>query len=312
MLERRLPGFDRMIAQVGVALSGLGTIGAGAEPLPHLWTGLVRRARAGGATVFDLTEGAGEQRLVHALSEALPLSDPHLFLIDSVRPPPGRAARWEDLDTLRQSHGAILGRPVDLLLLPTGRHAAEIAQLGESAIREGISNRWGLELDPEPTVDLAPVLALGVGAVSLPLNLLQGDLWDSTLEACADHGTAVFVRDPFAAGRLDGSLIRQGPFDQGPGPLRVRELRSQLTLVLGLEFLTKDRQRTLAQAAIQFALTFPAVASVLVSAGGPRELDDALAAPTRPALTVDQLVAIRARTAAPRAPSYGAGSSTSP
>jgi aryl-alcohol dehydrogenase-like predicted oxidoreductase len=249
---------------------------------------------------------------VHALSEALPLSDPHLFLLDSIRPPPGRPARWEELDALRQSHGTILGRPLDLLLVPAGPNIRDAAQLGESAVREGIARSWGLELDPEPSVDVGPIVALGTRVVSIPVNLLQGDLWDAALAACDEHRVAVVVRDPFAGGRLDGSLIRQGPFEQGPSPLRIRQLRSQFAPVLGLEFLTRDRQRTLAQAAIQFALGFPAVATVLVGAGGPREVDDALVAPTRPPLSVEQLAGIRARTAAPRAPSYGPGESTVP
>jgi hypothetical protein len=312
MGERTLPDSNRVVSEVGISLAELGTRGGRADALPPLWTGLVRRARTGGATVFDLTEGAGEQRLVHALSEALPLSDAHLFLLDSVRPPPGRPARWEDLDALRESHGSILGRPFDLLLVPTGPNVRDAAQLGESAVREGIARTWGFELDPEPSVDLGPIIAQGAHVVSIPLNLLYGDRWDAALGACAEHHVAVVVRDPFAAGRLDGSLIRQGPFEQGPSPLRIRQLRSQFAPVFGLEFLTRDRQRTLAQAAIQFALTFPAVVTVLVGAGGPREVDDALAAPSRPPLGAEQLAGIRARTAGPRTPSYGPGDLTAP
>ncbi len=123
--------------------------------------------------------------------------------------------------------------------------------------------------------------------ISASLSLLErGPL--STFETrLADRPGSVLVRDPFSQGRLDGSRISGARLGRGPPvpPRDLRALQAEFEPVLQLAPLTRDRRRTLAQAALQYLLSRRWVATTLVplsSADRWGELQGALVAPPIP------------------------------
>jgi aryl-alcohol dehydrogenase-like predicted oxidoreductase len=69
----------------------------------------------------------------------------------------------------------------------------------------------------------------------------------------------------------------------------LRQLHRDFDPVLRLGFLTDSRERTLAQASLQFLFHWPWVASVLVPLPSPERLEEFLAASSRPPLTDEEV-----------------------
>jgi len=119
-------------------------------------------------------------------------------------------------------------------------------------------------------------------AAEMYYSLVGRDLEHEVVPFCEDAGVGVMVWSPLAGGFLSGKYTRQDPTGGG----------GRLT---GFDFLPFDRERgydlverlraiaegheaTPAQVALAWLLTRPAVASVLVGASRPEQLDDNLRA----------------------------------
>jgi aryl-alcohol dehydrogenase-like predicted oxidoreductase len=150
-------------------------------------------------------------------------------------------------------------------------------------------------------------------AAEMYYSLVGRDLEHEVVPFCEDAGVGVMVWSPLAGGFLSGKYTRQDPTGGG----------GRLT---GFDFLPFDRERgydlverlravaaahetpagpaTPAQVALAWLLTRPAVASVLVGASRPEQLDDNLRAADL-ALTADDLRALdEATTPAPVYPGW--------
>jgi L-glyceraldehyde 3-phosphate reductase len=113
-------------------------------------------------------------------------------------------------------------------------------------------------------------MAVDVGAdvVEVPYNLLErGGILDLRSKGAASP-VHVIVADPLASGRLGGAFLAEDRrILAGPSaPTPIRQLQRSLGPVLRLGFLTEGRHRTLAQAALQFALHDPRVSVAVVPA----------------------------------------------
>ena len=255
---------------------------AASWPLPSLVAAL-RQASAIGVDVFDLTYARPREAAELALAQAFPPGSPAPVCLVPVggavgsRPAmPGRdglegTLPWsEDLQRLRRTSldVAILSDPPEgglsadprLRLLASARAASEVRAWGVAWRRSGAAGRG-----------MAQALAEGATVLAAPYHLLDPAALAGIEEMLGAREVSVVVHDPFARGRLDGTLLREGPARTTgiPRVTDMAELHRSFDLVTRLGFLTEGRRRTLPQAALQFALRPACVASVLVPLAPP-------------------------------------------
>jgi L-glyceraldehyde 3-phosphate reductase len=118
----------------------------------------------------------------------------------------------------------------------------------------------------------------------------------SLLDVAGDAGMAVVGFSPLAQGMLSTRYLHGVPEDSRAargGPLRPEWLTDEaLGHVRALDEIARVGGRTLPQLALAWVLRDPRVTSVLVGARTTEQLDENLAAVTRPRLTDDELAAI--------------------
>ncbi len=168
---------------------------------------------------------------------------------------------------------------------PAVRRALD--ETGEAGTpREG----WGVRFETAPPdrETLEGLLALGVRHFAFPVHLLNAALALPAIELVQAARGAVVGLDVHAGGRLNGLRFQGALGRPSHGPPRVVDfatLRAELAPVTELGFLTRDRARTLGQAAIQFALGIPGVLAVVVPIADPSRLPEWTAWNERPGLT---------------------------
>ncbi|KJL39219.1 L-glyceraldehyde 3-phosphate reductase [Microbacterium terrae] len=110
-----------------------------------------------------------------------------------------------------------------------------------------------------------------------------------------DMGAIAFT--PLAQGLLTDKYLGGGPADRAQKRWSVpdRNLSEKgLSRLRGLDVIAKERGQSLAQMAIQWVLRDPVVASALIGASRPAQLDENLAALNGPAFTTEELERIDA------------------
>ena len=106
------------------------------------------------------------------------------------------------------------------------------------------------------------------------------------------EGLGAIAFTPLAQGLLTDKYLGGGHADraQKRGSLPDSPLSERgLAIVRGLDVIAKERGQSLAQMALQWVLRNPVVASALIGASRPAQLDENLAALDGPAFTVDEL-----------------------
>lgn len=111
-------------------------------------------------------------------------------------------------------------------------------------------------------------------------NLFEQTIGRGVFPAAREHGVSVLVRVPHASGLLDGSVQRDTTFEPGDhrnwrvttSERRKAWLEDGLVKVERLRFLTEGR--TIGQAALQFILHEPSVASILPNIYDHQGLED--------------------------------------
>ncbi|MCI4368499.1 MAG: aldo/keto reductase [Thermoplasmata archaeon] len=144
--------------------------------------------------------------------------------------------------------------------------------------------------DPSPkAVDAA--ISSGAALIGAPMGLLDNGTIDRLARQADGTPARLLAYDPFAGGRLDGSLFHDSPLQRGgpPGPQDLADLSERFKPVLQLGFLTDGKRRSLSQAALQFTLSRPMVASALIEGRHPKTLEEAGALERIPGLTVEEL-----------------------
>jgi hypothetical protein len=290
---------------LGVDMSGPAISKEGPEWKARLF----QRALAVGISLFDLTASAtplldarllreSERGLDHSFTLIVPLH-PRRFPApdrgdqpDQVRPPRYERSR-DGVTTLPQElekNVAVGGRlmveippSADPEALPTADEANSVLALSSVA-----SPPWVVRWDSPEQLDPAVRRArrLGDAMISGPASLLDSR-GPSTLTALEGDGLRRYIaRDPFAGGRLDGSLLEVGNLERNPraGPWSIERLQEQYRPVLSFDFLTKRGSRNLRIAALQYLLTLPSVAGVVVPISNERQLEEMSRLTTAPPL----------------------------
>ncbi len=247
------------------------TVRAERSPRPLLER--IHRLRTVGVTTFDLGHWPGPE-LADWLRAALGESDRDLVVFvqlpdeespstGRLRPGPGTGADPGRLvDELR---GRLpLGASV-VVFVPVPKRTSPGPRASLDRLRrEGRISAWGWQRSgAEGWPDGAP--EIGPPILAAPFSLLDRGVLDAMPGAWAETGRLV-AQDPFAAGRLDGRRLESALGGAPTGPTALRSLEAAFAPVLALSYLTAGRRRSLPEAALQFLLAFPWVATVRVPA----------------------------------------------
>jgi len=207
-----------------------------------------------------------------------------------------RRALEASLRRLRTDH-------VDLYQLHNpGMEALDHDDLFETleALRaEGKVRAYGVALGPKIGWREEGLRALEerpIHSVQTVYNLLEQEPGSDFLEAAERAGAGVIARVPTSSGLLEGNLTAETTFTGNDH----RRHRPRSWLVEGLrkieqlEFLRRDGERTLAQAAYKFILAQPAIATVVHTVTSVAQLEEWAAAGTDavPDLSPDELAAV--------------------
>jgi len=305
MKYRPLQGTPLTVSEVGF---GVWTVGTTWWGVTERSTGiaLLRRAFDLGVTFFDTadTYASGEAETI--LHEALGHVRDRIvigskFGYDIYNHPdrPGQQERphdWSPAYLRRALEGSLkrLGTDhVDFYQLHNPRLDAigrdDLWEELERAKSEGLIRAYGVALGP--AFDLRQA-AEGVDAIErrhappqIIYNLLEQEIGAGIFATARAHGVSVVARVPHASGLLDGTVKRDTEFAPGDhrnwrvttNERRKAWLEDGLVKVERLAFLEKDR--SIGQAAIQFILHEPSIASVLPNIYDMAGLEDFATAP---------------------------------
>ncbi len=177
----------------------------------------------------------------------------------------------------------------------------------EALKREGKIKSYGPALGPaiaerQIAEGLYAIEERHVDVVYIIYNLLEQMLGEAIFPAARRHQSSVLVRVPHASGLLDGTVKPETVFSENDHRFHrvsTEDRKKQwqgngLKKVEQLSFLWEGKDRTLGQAAIQFILTEPAIASVLPNIYSEALLKEYASAAVAPALTIEDIEQIQA------------------
>jgi aryl-alcohol dehydrogenase-like predicted oxidoreductase len=314
MKYRELRGTGLTVSEVGFGVWTVGTSWWGVKDRAE-GIALLRRAFELGVTFFDTadTYASGEAETI--LAEALGDRRQHIVIgskfgydIYTYPDRPGQQERPHDWSPayLRKALENSLRRLgtdcIDFYQLHNPRIDAirsdEIFDELDRAKAEGLIRAYGVALGP--AFDLRQAEE-GIAAVRLRqappqiiYNLLEQGIGERIFPVARERGVSVVARVPHASGLLDGSVKHDTAFAPGDhrnwrvttNERRKAWLEDGLAKVQQLAFL--EDGRTIGQAAIQFILHEPSIASVLPNIYDVEGLEEFAAASDSPPLDSDE------------------------
>jgi aryl-alcohol dehydrogenase-like predicted oxidoreductase len=129
------------------------------------------------------------------------------------------------------------------------------------------------------------------GVIHTIYNMFEQDPGRDFFPVAREHGTGVLVRVPHSSGMLEGRYTADTTFAENDHRRhRTKEwLEQGLRKLKTLEFLTEGRGRTIGQAALQFILSEPSVASAFPNVYDEEQLREFAAASDTPAFTQEEI-----------------------
>jgi aryl-alcohol dehydrogenase-like predicted oxidoreductase len=267
---------------------------------------LLRQARDHGVTTFDVADARFPARAERLIATAFPSPDPDVAVIvgrsvESLareRTPRGEPLAAENLgNALEESLGQSRRRlaPARVAVVEwrpdIDGSSGDISATGAPppAGAEAKDLLWAVYLSSPPTA--LPRTGRTPSLFTGELSLLDREVVPLFDPAIGTTDAGLIVRNPFADGRLDGSRFAATGMLAGPraGPVELRRFQAEFDSVLALGFLTKDRRRTLAQAALRFVLDFPWVATSVIPLPTPERFEEILSFGASPPLSEDEL-----------------------
>jgi aryl-alcohol dehydrogenase-like predicted oxidoreductase len=274
--------------------------------------GLLRAALERGVTFFDTADTYGEGRGETLLQKAFGSSDEVVigtkFGYDLYSP-------WERAGHVERPHDWTpdfvryaleqslrrLGRDhIDLYQLHNPRMDAlrddGLFEMLDDLVRAGTVRAVGVALGPAigwRDEGLFAVEERPIHALQIIHNMLEQQPGRDLIAGAREAGTSIVVRVPHSSGMLEGRYTIDTVFPENDH----RRHRPRSWLVEGvqkverLRFLERD-DRELGQAALQWLLHDPAVATCLPNIYGIEQLDEFAAAPETPRLTDEEFRAV--------------------
>jgi aryl-alcohol dehydrogenase-like predicted oxidoreductase len=137
--------------------------------------------------------------------------------------------------------------------------------------------------------------------IQVVYNMLEREPEAELLPVARERGIGIIARVPLASGFLTGKFTAETQF--APNDHRSRtyppeKIRQMVWQVAKLGFLTEKKQKTLAQAALQYCLSHSAVSAVIPGAKTPEQARANAAASDGVLLAADEVARVRAVLAA--------------
>lgn len=132
--------------------------------------------------------------------------------------------------------------------------------------------------------------------VQLVYNMLQQDMADEALPLAQEKDVGIIAREPLRSGLLTGKWSADWEFharDFRKYRFKGERFEKALEIVEKLKFLLETGSKTMAQAAIRFVLSHPAVSVVIPGARRPSQIEDNASASDAASLSEDELRRIR-------------------
>jgi len=260
-----------------------------------------------GVTFFDTSDAYGAGRSETLLGKALKPKRDRVVIATKVgnRTVDGRWVKDFSNAWIPQALDASLARLgmdyVDLYQLhsptDTADYRDEAFEALETLKAQGKIRGYGVSVGPAahgPWV----IRNTRADTIQVVYNLLDREPEDELLPLAHAQGVGIIARVPLASGFLTGKFPADVTFPANDHrartypPEKARRLTGQ---VARLGFLAEGRPKTLAQAALQYCLSHPAVSAVIPGAKTPEQARANAAASDGVLLTTDELT--RARTA---------------
>jgi aryl-alcohol dehydrogenase-like predicted oxidoreductase len=299
-------------------------IGFGTWALGSNWWGqvtkgegvnLLRRALDLGITFFDTGNvyglGANEEIVAGALRgvprESVQISTKFGYVLEGGRQEHSQGERPQDWSpghvriSLEQSLRRLGTDHLDLYQLHNPRMQAirgdDLFDELEKLQNEGKIRHYGVALGPAigwRDEGIEAIERRGITSLQTVYNVLEQDPGRDFLSASERAGVGVMARVPTSSGLLEDKYTLETTFP----PHDHRSHRPREWLVEGLQkverlrFLSEQHGVTMAQAALKFILSQPAIACVLPTVASEADLEEWAAASEKPDLTEDDLARI--------------------
>ena len=311
MKYRKLGNTQLQLSAVGFGLWTVSTSWWGAED-DRQGVDLLRRAYDLGVTFFDTADtygnGKGETMLAEALGhvrDKIVIATKFGYdfyshqgerkgqreLPQDFSPAFVRRACEESLRRLDTDY-------IDLYQLHNPRMPAiesdELFETLEELKSRGKIRHYGAALGPAIGWEEEGVAAMrgrSLDSLQIIHNMLEQDPGRRLLAVAAEEDVGVLVRVPHSSGLLEGKFTEETTFPPGDHRShRPREwLIDGLKKLEQLRFLHAGTGRTIGQAALQWLLATPAIASTLPNIYDAGQLEEFAAAPDTPSLAEDEL-----------------------
>ena len=161
--------------------------------------------------------------------------------------------------------------------------------------KEGKIRAWGVSI----FTPVEGITAINVGkpdCLQVTYNIFSFRAEQQLFHKAFETGCAIIAREPLANGFLTGKYETHPQF--GAGDFRknwpIEHIQARSEAARKLNFLDKAEQRSLGQAAIQYALADRAVSTAIVGMKTADQVEENLAAVDKPALTMTELKQINA------------------
>jgi aryl-alcohol dehydrogenase-like predicted oxidoreductase len=272
----------------------------------------VHAALDAGVTFFDTADIYGLGHSEELLGQALGRRRKEVVLATKVGNRAGPDGEWEKdfskewiLEAIDQSLARLKTDYVDLYqchsALELDDYTDETFEALEALKDAGKIRHYGVSV--KQTAHSVPLLQHRpeVEAVQVVYSILARAAEDELLPLARDSNVGIIARVPLASGFLTGKFRPDVTFPENDHRHRSyppEKARRIVEHVEKLRFLERDGRKSLAQAAIQFCLSDPAVSTVIPGARTPEQARDNAAASDGELLTADELERIRAATPA--------------
>ncbi len=244
----------------------------------------IRRAREIGINFFDTAQGYGfgasERLLARALGDEIRSDDVVVATKGGLRPEGDGIVRDSSPEGVRQGVEASLEalgvEQIDLYQIhwpdPDVSFALTVEML-EELVEDGKIAHIGVS-----NFDAGHLAAFErarpVETLQPPYHLFRREVEKATLPYCEEHDIGVMVYGPLAHGLLTGAMSRETSFGdddwRSASPMfEGEEFRTNLELVAELQRFASDRDWTVGQLAIAWALSHPAVDVAIVGTRSP-------------------------------------------
>lgn len=313
MQYRKLGNTDLTVSEVGFGCWSVGTTWWGVSDEDE-GVALMRQAFDLGVTFFDNADTYGDGKAERMLAKALGDKRDQIVIAtkfgydiyapDVDRERAGHRERPQDFSpafvrkALEESLKRLETDYVDLYQLHNPRLDAirrdDLFATLEDLQREGKIRHAGVALGPDigwEEEGIASMRERHVPSVQIIYSILEQEPARAFFPVADECGTGLLSRVPHASGLLDGTYTSGATFAAGDHRAHRKQewLDESLRKVATLDFLYgKETGRTIGQAAVQFVLKRPSIASVLPNLTNERELREFVAAVDTPPLTDEE------------------------